>query len=458
MTTEDPEAERPDGAQSESEDDNSLSEDERAELRRLRAASLAMPRRQRHRLRWTGAAILVALTAILLLATVSARFARSEIFDTDRYVATVAPLASNPAIQNELADRLTDAIVTHVDIEGLTAQAISALTKDPSQVADQPRIMAALNNLPPLVAAQAASFIHQTAQSLVAGDEFAQAWTSANRLVHESLVGVLTGQTRPGVEVDASGTVSLSLQPILATVREKLDERGFTFSDRIPDLDARFVLFEATDLPRAQHVVRALDRAANILPWVTVGCAIGAVRLAPGGFRLRVLALTGLAGVVSMVVLGIGLVVARGLYLESIPPETVSPDTAKALFDTVTTPLRTSMRAIATLALCTAIAAYLAGSSQSARSVRAATRRVIAALARGRGDRMPTATEDFAAEYRTPLRVAVLAGATLALMFWPYPTAMVVVGIAAVTGLLLLILETVARSAPEQRSGSRSAT
>ncbi|MFB7719884.1 hypothetical protein [Nocardia sp. NPDC056100] len=432
--------------------DGPLSGEERAELDRLRAAVAAESHSGGQLLRWSAVGILLTLTAIVLLGTVTARFARSEIFDTDRYVATVAPLASDPAIQHELADRLTESIVTHVDIAGMTTQAITALTDNAGQVTDRPRIAAALNNLPTLVASQAQSFIHQTAASVVGSDEFAQAWTAANRLAHEALVGIVTGDTRPGVQVDADGTVSIALQPILATVRERLDERGFTFADRIPDVDARFVLFEDTQLPKAQRIVRFLDRAATILPLIAAGGLIGAIWLSPRGFRLRGLALAGLTGAFSMVMLGIGLVIVRGLYLEAIPPDTVSPDAARAMFDTVVAPLRAGMRAVATLCLCTALGAYLAGPSPSARTARADFRRLVTALTRRGQDRKPTAAARFAERRRIPLRIGVLTVAALAVLFWPYPTAMVVVGIAAIAGLSLMVLETLAQSVPTDRN------
>jgi hypothetical protein len=40
---------------------------------------------------------------------------RSEVLDTDHYVATVAPLASDPAIQAEIADKVTQQITDSVD-------------------------------------------------------------------------------------------------------------------------------------------------------------------------------------------------------------------------------------------------------------------------------------------------------------------------------------------------------
>ncbi|MDJ0109262.1 hypothetical protein QM646_22755, partial [Rhodococcus erythropolis] len=87
--------------------DGPLQEDERAELARLRqeVATLReqtpsarettveqVSRPPRHGLRWTAVAILLVLVALLAVLSVTTRFTRSQILDTDRYVSTVAPL------------------------------------------------------------------------------------------------------------------------------------------------------------------------------------------------------------------------------------------------------------------------------------------------------------------------------------------------------------------------------
>jgi hypothetical protein len=78
-----------------------LSADDRAELERLRAYVTAHPLHptRRHAWRWTGVVLLLILTAVLIIGSVTTRFVRGQIFDTDRYVTTVAPLATDPAIQ-----------------------------------------------------------------------------------------------------------------------------------------------------------------------------------------------------------------------------------------------------------------------------------------------------------------------------------------------------------------------
>ncbi|MGW0056531.1 hypothetical protein [Nocardia nova] len=422
-----------------------LSADDRAELERLRAY-VATRTSRRHVWRWTGVTILLVLTAILMIGSVTTRFVRSEIFDTDRYVTTVAPLATDPAIQNELADKITDAIVSRVDIKAFTADAVSALTENVGQLADRPRAVAALNSLPALVATQAENYIHQAATSVVTSDQFVEAWDAANRRAHDALVRVVKGETRPGVQVSDDGTVSISLQPILATVRERLDARGISFADKIPDVDAQFVLFHATELPKYQKWLRTLDRTANVLPWIALATAAGAVWLAPGGRRLRAFALVGVTGAVAMVLLAIAVVIARSAYLDSVPADALSPPAASALFDTVIHPLRVSLRAVAVVSLVVAAVGYLIGPSRSAHSVRAGFDRLLGSLRRRR-ERPPTVVETFAARYRTPLRLAVLAGAVLVLVLWPYATGLVVIGIVLVAGALLLIVEVLARQA-----------
>ena len=44
------------------------------------------------------------------LGSVTTRFVRSQILDTDRYVATVSPIGSDPAVQAQVVDSITNEI------------------------------------------------------------------------------------------------------------------------------------------------------------------------------------------------------------------------------------------------------------------------------------------------------------------------------------------------------------
>jgi hypothetical protein len=110
-----------------------LSAEERAELEQLRAevASLrsqataaAVPsetvivapaRRPRQRWRSVVATLLIVIACILAPLAGVAVWTKNLVTDTDRYVATVAPLARDPAIQNAVADKITAVIFANVD-------------------------------------------------------------------------------------------------------------------------------------------------------------------------------------------------------------------------------------------------------------------------------------------------------------------------------------------------------
>ncbi|MET9029042.1 hypothetical protein ABZW96_26020 [Nocardia sp. NPDC004168] len=455
-----------------------LSADERAELERLRAEVAALrteargapprvSRPPRHAWRWTAVVILTVLVAVLAITTVLARFVRGEILDTDRYLSTVAPLGSDPALQTEVADTVTDEIFARVDIEGLTADALAALTDAVPATANRPRVDRAVEGLAPVITQQARGFVNDTVLSFVRSDQFEDLWVQANRAAHTALVGVLTGHVGPqSVTVDENGTVSLSLRTVIENVKARLIDRGFTFAEKIPAVDKQFVLFRSPELVRAQRAVDNLDKASAVLPWVTIAAAVAAIAAAPVGRRRRALAFVGLALAVGMLILAIALMIARAVYLDRMPPDVLSPDAATVLIDTVLVPLRTALRGVAVLGLVIAVGAYLTGGSASATVVRRDFGRAMDAVQRLRRSRPPNPVETWAFRARTALRCAIIGIAALLLVFWRYPTGLVVVWIVLGALLALLLLELLIRPArawqqpaePETKDGATAGT
>src|SRR3954453_20355692 len=62
-------------------------------------------------------AVLLLLGAILPPVAVFVTYAKTHTFDTDRYVATVNPLAADTAVQNYAADTVTANLVSQVDVK-----------------------------------------------------------------------------------------------------------------------------------------------------------------------------------------------------------------------------------------------------------------------------------------------------------------------------------------------------
>jgi hypothetical protein len=273
-------------------------------------------------------------------------------------------------------------------------------------------------------------------------------WIQANRSAHNALVSVMTGDYGPNsVEVDQSGTVSISLSTIIDRVKAALIDRGFAFADKIPSVDKEFVLFQSPELVKAQRAVSALDKVSAVLPWLGIACAAAAVAVAPTGRRLRALSLVGLSIALGMLVLAIGILIGRAIYLDSVPTDILSPDAATAVIDTVLVPLRTSLRAVAVLGVVVGLGAYLVGGSSSAIAVRRGYGQALDFVRHSSSGRTPNQVERWANQLRVPLRCAIIGIAALLLLFWRYPTGLVVGWIVVIALVALVALEVLVRPA-----------
>jgi hypothetical protein len=380
-------------------------------------------------MRWRTvvASVLIVLGCVLAPLSVLGVWARSQVTDTDRYVETMAPLASHPDVQEALTNRITIAIMQYVDVSDLVRETADAL----AGAGLPPRAADALRGLSGPAEAGARSFIHDQVSRVVKSDAFATAWETVNRVAHQQLVAVLSGKSQGAVTVQGD-TVTLDLAAFVLSVKQQLINAGFTLAARIPDLHLQFTIIQSEDIKRGQKLYRFVDRFGYILPFVTLVLLAGGVIAAKNRRRAAVWA--GLGVAISMVLLGAGLALGRHVYLDRLPVS-VSSATAAAVFDTTVRFLRTGLRSVLVIGLIVAAGAFLSGPSSAAVSTRAAFRRV---FARTRGN-------PWVYRNRVPLRIAVVGIACLAYVFWNYPTGKV--------ALLLAILVVLAFAAIELLAG-----
>src|SRR4029453_9038035 len=169
-----------------------------------------------------------------------ADLAPNQVPHTHPYVQTVSPLASDPAIQQAIADQITAQVFTYIDVRGLTTQAVQALTERGGL---RPQVAAQLQALSVPIANGGQSFTREQVGKVVASDAFANAWVQANRTAHAELVKALTGEGGGAVTVE-NDTVSVNLAAFIQTVKAQLVASGFTLAERIPEVNASFVLFQ----------------------------------------------------------------------------------------------------------------------------------------------------------------------------------------------------------------------
>ena len=71
---------------------------------------------------WTVlSVVLVVLVGVLVPLSVVAVWTKAELLDTDRYVASVAPLATDPKVQEQVIARVSEAVSKSVDMQKLRA-------------------------------------------------------------------------------------------------------------------------------------------------------------------------------------------------------------------------------------------------------------------------------------------------------------------------------------------------
>ncbi len=155
---------------------------------------------KRKRARRIIATVLVILTIVVFTVAVPGTWARRTLLNTDRYVATVAPLAEDPAIQEYLARTVTAEVFTALDVQDRLSQALSE--KAPQ-----------LTFLAGPITSSVQSFVQSQVQKIFATEAFATFWEEANRFVHAQLIAALNGGGETVSVVN--GKVVLNLLPLV---------------------------------------------------------------------------------------------------------------------------------------------------------------------------------------------------------------------------------------------------
>ncbi|MCF2526211.1 hypothetical protein [Yinghuangia soli] len=420
--------------------DHPLDDGERAELARLRKRTSG---RGKRRLRTVGAILAITLASILALVSVVAVWASDQIEDTDRYVATVAPLAEDPAVQNAVANRITNAITSRIDMDQVTDALADTLAENglPANAADT------LRRLSGPLESGVQSFVHTQAENVVQSDVFADLWTTVNRDAHAAVVKALTGQGDGALDVDG-GTVTLQLGPIIAQVEQRLVDRGFSLAGSIPEVDRSIVLVQSDQLEKVRDGVELLHAVGWWLPIITLALAALGVWIAPN--RRRGIMGFGIGLLVSMLVLGLALVIGRRIYLDKLPA-TVEKDAAAAIFDALVRFIRESARTLGLIGVLAALAAFLYGPAKLAVMARGGATKGLGFAGRAASDAGVRTGKAGAwiASHRAPLYAGVIGLGGLWLFLWNHPTPASVFLVAVLVLLVLALLETAAAAAED---------
>ncbi|MFI6092265.1 hypothetical protein [Streptomyces sp. NPDC051218] len=263
-----------------------------------------------------SAVLLVIAVLLVPLGTLST-WAKYEIEDADAYVATMAPLASDPDVGDAVAGAVTDSVMKEIDVGPLQGTV--------------------------------ESFVRDAVRSFTGTKAFKTAWNAANRAAHDAVQDALSDRSD-------GGAVTIDLAPITEQVKRQLGADGVPFADRIPVTHTEVTLMESSDLGPFGKGFHMLQVAGLWLPVAAVLLAVAGIFLAV--HRRRAVIRTALGAALAGAVLAVAVMVGRGLTLDDLPKD-VSRPAAEAVYDALTLTLSVAGWVILGVGLAVALAAWL---------------------------------------------------------------------------------------------------
>ncbi len=364
--------------------------------------------------------LLMTIGALLVIVSVPAIWGRNLLLNTDRYVQTMSPLASNAGVQAGIVKAIDKQFDDNVDLEALAKQVLP-----PKAAPLAGPLQSAANGL-----------VNTVTTKFVQSDAFVKLWDGINRTAHTQIDAVLTG--RKGGADDAiaikKNVVTLNLAPIIIEVKKQLVGAGLTVASKVPVVGTTIEIAHVKGVNQVRSYVRLLNRAAVWLPLLGLGCLLAAILLSRKRRRSTIIAAISVS--VGMVVIAAGLAFGRKLYLDSLPGIYLTQSAAESIYNTLVRYLRTGLRLVVLAALLICLIAWLTGPGKLAVSIRHGIAKGPKALGRRWSGSKPAIV---VAENRGTFAGIVFGIAALVLVLWSNPTILVVIVIAIITLALLAV-------------------
>lgn len=308
--------------------------------------------------RGAAAWALIVIASILMPLALVAFWGQRTLTDTERYVATVAPLVEEQAIKEAIVTQTTDTLMTTINENDVVNEALSVLPP------------AAAAKLGPAISGAIESLVSQVATRIVNSERFEEFWVVANTKLQEGLIRALSGDNDSGVIQLEGDQLVLDTSPIAEAVQAELVERGLTALEGKPLPEAaeqKIVLLEDSQLREARLIYDiTIPIARYLIPALAVMVLAG---VALSTRRARLVMGVGLGLAIGIGALGLVLGIAKSL-LASVAPS----DQAQALLDifwvTLTRYLTVAVWAWFTAGVIVALLGWFGGRSRPATSLR----------------------------------------------------------------------------------------
>lgn len=319
--------------------------------------------------RWRAilSAVCIVVAAILVPVSIVGAWARVQLVEEDAFVATLAPLVDDPAVQGLVIDETMDAVNAQVDFHQLTSNVFDGI----ADLGLPPRAVKALDLLQAPAADGLENLVNEAVTRVVESEAFADVWATATRAAHRALTTAATSDGG-GLVVRTDDGVGIQLGAIVETVKQRLLDNGVSAAQLIPAIDRVVIIGTGENL--------SLIRTAYALA-TTIGWWLPVITLALFGLGIA------LARRRSVAVLGTGLgiaigagALAAGLSIGETAVQIVatdlalSPSALEVIYGQLVAAMTQTAIVLALLGVFVAVLGWAMGGSSTARGTRGAVR------------------------------------------------------------------------------------
>lgn len=314
----------------------------KAENRRLKRKVTMLTKKQTKQSNGWRTALIIILAglagAILVVANILFWTGRTLV-ETDRYTVATEALIQQPAVQEAIAVKTTDALFETVDVSSLLEQALP------------PKADFAI----PTLTSQIQSTTKSKAQEIVASRQFENVWANTNRSAHERFIGLIR-------DYKGDGTIDLSDVYKQLSTRLQDGKLSFLANKQLPDKIGSIQVFEAPQLKQAHWLVVNLDalRIVTILVFLTL--TLLAVLVARN--KRKLVASLGIFYAVLMFASLVAVRISREIAVSKIDPK--YQDAVSQAWQAILHPFVLQTVALLILGLLVAFVAWVTGSSARA--------------------------------------------------------------------------------------------
>ncbi|MCD6015414.1 MAG: hypothetical protein K0R41_42 [Geminicoccaceae bacterium] len=295
---------------------------------------------------------LVVIASIVLLITAFAIWAKRQVLETDTWTETSAELLENEAIRDALADFLVLELYDNVDVEAEIAEPLPERAKP----------------LAGPVAGALRQLAGEVARRALAEEKVQALWEGANRTAHEQLLGIVEDDS--DVVSTTGGNVTIDLKQILGSITENLGV-GAGLVSKLPEDAAQLQVADSDELDKVQTGLDVFKAVAWLLVILALVLYVLAVYLA-GDRRRETLRAVGIGFIVVGAAVLLGHRAAGNAVVGALSETASADDAVAATWEIGTTQLTEIGHGLILYGILIVIAAWLAGPTSIATSLRGA--------------------------------------------------------------------------------------